>query len=195
MTDPRSLRILGIDPGLCNVGVAVVDVSGNWPDVAYSLVDARVFSTKPEHGKRGGTMCTDDARRVGYLYSSLRGVISAYKPDLIGLEETSGSRSARSGAAMARGHTLALCAVLSATTKRAIEVSVAAAKEAATGAQGAGKDLVRDLVIARVNGVAFTDALRGVANTKREHAFDATAIAMAVARRDIARVLLAERAR
>lgn len=71
----RSIRVLGIDPGLRHTGWGVIDVSGNR---LTHVADGAVHSTD-----------TDDlARRLLTLYDGIAAVIATWTPDEAAVEET-----------------------------------------------------------------------------------------------------------
>lgn len=99
MGDARSIRILGLDPGLRHTGWGVIDVAGN----RLSHV-------------ADGTIHTDDrddlARRLTTLHEGIRGVIDAWTPDEAAVEETLANKNPSSTLklGMARGVALLVTA-------------------------------------------------------------------------------------
>ncbi|MDE1147453.1 MAG: crossover junction endodeoxyribonuclease RuvC [Azospirillaceae bacterium] len=71
----RTIRVLGLDPGLRNMGWGVIDVSGNR---LTHVADGVVHSNDRD----------DLARRLVTLYEGLEDIIRAWTPDEAAVEET-----------------------------------------------------------------------------------------------------------
>lgn len=77
------LVVLGVDPGLASLGWALLHFDG----ARVSLADCGTLHTKPVN---------PDAGRVHELMVGLAGVLSAYHPDLVGVEQYEWQGHARS---------------------------------------------------------------------------------------------------
>ncbi|HYE52175.1 MAG TPA: crossover junction endodeoxyribonuclease RuvC [Azospirillaceae bacterium] len=75
MRDARTIRVLGLDPGLRNTGWGVIDVTGN--RLAH-VADGVVHSDDAD----------DLARRLVSLYDGIEAVIREWTPDEAAVEET-----------------------------------------------------------------------------------------------------------
>jgi crossover junction endodeoxyribonuclease RuvC len=74
MHRPRSLRILGIDPGLNVTGYAAVDYTGREP----TIVEAGTIRTDAKAAM---------AARVGQIHADLTGLLEELKPDVVAIEK------------------------------------------------------------------------------------------------------------
>lgn len=72
-TPARSVRILGIDPGLQRTGFGVIDVCG--PELAY-VASGAICSQR-----RDGAQVLSLSTRLGVLYDGIREVVQRYQPE------------------------------------------------------------------------------------------------------------------
>ncbi|KQT72947.1 crossover junction endodeoxyribonuclease RuvC [Microbacterium sp. Leaf436] len=132
----RSLRVLGIDPGLTRCGIGVVDVS---PTRAASLVHVGVVRSAP----------TDPIeKRLAAIAAGIREVLHAHDPHVVAVERVFAQNNRHSvmGTAQASGIALLLAAEhgIPAATHTPSEV-----KAAVTG-YGAADKLQVQTMVARV---------------------------------------------
>ena len=90
------MRILGIDPGLATVGLAVIDSScGRLTPVAYGAI------LTPAH--------TDIEARLLMIKSDLEAIISKYEPEEMAIEELFFNTNITTGIAVAEARGVILC--------------------------------------------------------------------------------------
>ncbi|MCI0651671.1 MAG: crossover junction endodeoxyribonuclease RuvC [Planctomycetes bacterium] len=152
-TRPR--RVLGIDPGLANVGWGVVDLSGS----RLLLV---------EHSAIHSTTAEPHADRLREIYRGLTAVIERLRPESIAVEEVFHGKSAKS--ALLAGEGRGVCILAGAMAgKRIAEYPSATIKMAVTGNGRAAKVQVQ----------AMVSRLLGLPAPPRPHdAADALAVAI-----------------
>ena len=154
-TQQKTIRVLGIDPGLANTGWGIVDFSQN----RYKLVDYGVIETNKEqsHGER-----------LLEIYNRMVCIIQEFNPTQAGMENLFFARNVTSamGVSESRG-VLILC-----LTQHAInlqEYTPNAIKQSVTGTASANKELVQK----------YVKLLLGLNETpKPDHAADAIAAAI-----------------
>lgn len=131
---PGPLRILGIDPGLADVGYGVIDAPlGSNPS---QLVEYGVFKT-PAHQPL--------VQRLLSLEEAFRELVDRFNPSVIAVEELFFAKNIRTIMAVAHGR--AAC-ILGAASQGAslIEYTPVEIKQALTGHGGAGKLQVQKMV-------------------------------------------------
>lgn len=82
MPEPACVRVIGIDGGLANFGIAVAEVGAN--GLVYSRVE--VWTTKPSAKKRRIRKADDTASRVRELAGQLHELIGAMRPVALAVE-------------------------------------------------------------------------------------------------------------
>ncbi len=129
----RSLRVLGIDPGLTRCGIGVVDVS---PDRTASLVHVGVARSAPSDPIE---------KRLASIAAGIREVLTVHQPHVVAVERVFAQNNRHSvmGTAQASGIALLLAAEhgLAAATHTPSEV-----KAAITGYGSADKRQVQTMV-------------------------------------------------
>ena len=129
----RSLRVLGIDPGLTRCGVGVVDVA---PDRSGRLVHVGVIRSAPDMPL---------PERLATIAAGIRAVLAEHSPDVVAVERVFAQHNVRTvmGTAQASGVALLLAAEhgLPAATHTPSEV-----KAAITGYGAADKRQVQTMV-------------------------------------------------
>lgn len=132
----RSLRVLGVDPGLTRCGVGVVDVR---TDRSASLVHVGVVRSTPDEPIE---------RRLAAIAAGIRAVVAEHRPDVIAVERVFAqhNRSTVMGTAQASGIALLIAGEngLTAATHTPSEV-----KAAVTG-YGAADKLQVQTMVARI---------------------------------------------
>ena len=131
-------RVLGIDPGVARLGLAVVARRGRavrliWTDVARSPAGM------------------DESRRLVILVEAVRVAMDAHQPDAVAIERVAFNRNVVSAMAVAR-ITGALMVAAAEAGLPVEEYSPTEVKNAVTGAGHADKRVVRDALV-RVHGL------------------------------------------
>jgi len=131
-------RVLGFDPGVARLGLAVVARRGRavrliWTDVARSAAGM------------------DESRRLVILVEAVRVAMDAHQPDAVAIERVAFNRNVVSAMAVAR-ITGALMVAAAEAGLPVEEYSPTEVKNAVTGAGHAGKRVVRDALV-RVHGL------------------------------------------
>jgi crossover junction endodeoxyribonuclease RuvC len=166
----RSIRVLGVDPGLTRCGIGVVDgVAGR-----ATLVDVDVIRTPAD---------ADIAQRLLTIERDVEAWIDKHNPDVVAVERVFSQHNVRTVMGTAQASALAIAAA----ARRGIPVALhtpSEVKAAVTGQGRAGKEQVAFMVRRVLNAPALagppdaTDALalaicqlwRGAAASKVERA-------------------------
>jgi crossover junction endodeoxyribonuclease RuvC len=166
----RSIRVLGVDPGLTRCGIGVVDgVAGR-----ASLVDVAVIRTPAD---------ADIAQRLLTIERDIEAWLDRHTPDVVAVERVFSQHNVRTVMGTAQASALAIAAA----ARRGIPVALhtpSEVKAAVTGQGRAGKEQVAFMVRRVLNAPALTgppdatDALalaicqlwRGAAASKVERA-------------------------
>lgn len=126
------MRILGIDPGIATIGFAVLDSEKNH----YSLVQCGVITT-PAH--------TSLSSRLDQIYSDMRQLLDAFRPDAVSVEELFFNTNITTGIAVAHGRGVILLACQQAGVK-IFEYTPLQVKQSVVGYGRAEKKQVMDMV-------------------------------------------------
>jgi crossover junction endodeoxyribonuclease RuvC len=151
------LRVLGIDPGLADVGFGVIDWDGQAS--AASLVRHGVIRTQATE-----TL----AQRLDHIFTRLSALIEEIRPDVVVIEELFFAKNVKTAMVVAHGR----AACILATARRRVklcEYTPLQIKQALTGHGRAGKQQVQWMVRA---------VLRLDEIPKPDHAADALAAAL-----------------
>lgn len=172
MSNMRSVRVLGVDPGLTRCGVGVIEGSIGRP---LTLVDVGVIRTPSD---------LDAARRLLRLDEALDGVVTRLRPDVVAVERVFSQVNVRTvmGTAQASGIAMVVAA------RHGVPVQLhtpSEVKAAVTGSGRADKAQVTAMV---------TRLLRLDAPPKPADAADALALAICHLWRGTAQNRLAEAA-
>lgn len=184
MSEP--LRIMGIDPGLRNLGVSKLLLD---PPVGYDLVGLEFIETKKEDKKRGLRQKADDTRRLGAIVDRFDEIVRDWKPHVFSFEERPTVRNASASAkvALAYGACLAIARLQKALV---LEYGPMDLKVLVCDNKKASKQDVDDALSARFSVLANYE----IAASKREHLADAVAAALKAAQ-DPAVLVLADAVR
>ena len=130
--DPRSLRILGIDPGTGICGFGVIEVMGD----RANAVDYGVISTPPR---------TPLPDRLLDIYDSMREIIKVNHPDIVSIEKLFFTKNITTGitVAEARGVILLACKQANLPT---FEYTPNEIKKTLTGYGSADKKQMQEMV-------------------------------------------------
>jgi crossover junction endodeoxyribonuclease RuvC len=173
--------VLGVDPSLCNTGVAAV----NLDPAGDRVVEALVIRTDPSGKRRKALVGDDDARRVSEIAGGLDAAIAKHRPVAIVVEAPAGSKGARAGRALG----LAIATVVTVAKLRQLpllQVQPLDVKRGTCGIKGATKDDI----IAAVERL-FPDVEWPEPASLIEHAADA--VGAVVAARDSEMLRMARR--
>lgn len=138
----QTIRLLGIDPALCNTGLAIVD----YHIATGELKVFRIEIAQTEKSADGKVVrkSSDDLSRGRIIVREIQRVIALYKPSLAVAEVPGGCQSARG--AFSNG---VCCGVLASITIPMIEVSPTEVKLAAVGDKNASKAKMIEWAVAR----------------------------------------------
>ena len=131
-------RVIGVDPGVARVGLAVVEGGGR----SAILVWSGVVHTSPDR---------EDAERVHSVCAAMRGAIATHRPTAVALERLAWNRNRVSAIAVAR----ATGAIMVAAAEAGLPVAEYGPNEvkiAVTGMGNADKSQVRR-ALANVHGL------------------------------------------
>lgn len=137
------MRVLGIDPGLRNMGWGVIAVDG--PRLRH-VGNGIIHSEGP-----------DLARRLSILFRGLSDVIAAHRPDAAAVEQTFVNKDAVATLKLGQARGIALLAPAEAGIEIG-EYAPNAVKKAVVGAGHAGKEQVEYMVRLQLPGVALAGA-------------------------------------
>lgn len=129
--------VLGIDPSLCNTGIAAVDLHAD----GERVIEASVVRTAPSAKKHRVLAGDDNARRVTEIARALDAAIAKHVPAALVIEMPGGSKGAKAAAALA----LSVGVVVTIATIRKlplVQVQPLDVKRAMTGRKNADKDEV-----------------------------------------------------
>ena len=96
-------RVLGIDPGIANTGLAIVETSGN----GYQLVTARLIKTEPNQ---------QETERLLTLFNSVDALLNDFQVDLCSVERIFHNRNVKSSIKTGK----AIGAILTAVARHAV---------------------------------------------------------------------------
>ena len=128
----KTLRIMGVDPGIAIVGVGVVDKTGNsYRDVFHGAV------TTPAH--------TPIERRLMDIYIQLNGLLDKYRPDAMSIEELFYNNNAKTVIAVGQARGVILLAATQAGVP-IFEYTPLQVKQALTGYGRAEKKQIQQMM-------------------------------------------------
>ena len=150
------MKAIGIDPGISNTGIAVMDHSGS----GYKLITASVIQTDSEQ---------PEAQRYAHIASEVAGAISENPPDMLTIERVYFNKNVKSACSTAG--VIAVCLVES---ERAGVPSLTVQPQSVKAACGLGKKA------RKADMVRLANRLFGVElKLKEHHAADAIFVAIA----------------
>lgn len=171
---PTTIRILGVDTGLANVGLCLVE-STSVPDQPRCL-HVEVFRTKKadKKARRHLRVAADDARRLDEIYDRIVDLIRLYEPHGIAVEAYMPNPNQRGvGAwktAMAYALILAIGRAFNVAVFTNLPVDI---KKPFGGRISASKEAIAKTLVDRVRG--FREPFLKIGSTQKEHASDACA--------------------
>jgi len=133
ISNPGSVRILGIDPGSQRTGVGIVDVdaAGLTTHVfhtAVNLLDNDNFPLRPKQ-----------------IFEELRDIVLAHRPDEVAIERVFMARNPDSALKLGQARGAAICAAVHSGLP-VIEYAAKEVKQAVVGSGGAGKQQVQHMI-------------------------------------------------
>jgi crossover junction endodeoxyribonuclease RuvC len=126
--------VLGVDPSLCNTGIAAVELLADGERVLETLV----VRTAPSAKKRRVLVGDDNVRRISEIAEALDAAIQRHRPVALVVEAPAGSKGAQAARALA----LALATVVTVARLRGlplVQVQPLDVKRAVCGAKSADK--------------------------------------------------------
>ena len=167
------IRIIGIDPGLAFLGIAVLD----WdPKTDHaSLVDVRVLTTKKSIRKEKILTSTDLTRRLEFLEDGFLHLLDHHAPTVAGFESISMPRNASTTAKI--GMIWGACHAL--IRAREIPVYEFSPQEVRRGLNlrpGAGKQDIERVIVNRFS--QYGDWPQTTKGSLLDHGVDAAAVAL-----------------
>ena len=181
--------IIGIDPGLGHTGWCVVNL-GEDHDIDTIEACGIIQTSVDKRAARMG-VCAEYNVRCEKLQTELDGIIATHKPSIAIVEAFSGSQSHRAGVHMSlsfatvtascRSAGLSPQLLLVSEARRLLPRSTAADRAlTAAKLRGVNGKQFSERVVKEIFGEQiFLDQLEGIANGKREHAYDAAALVVA----------------
>lgn len=167
--------LLGLDPGLANLGIAVVELVGG----GDKLVHLDVMRTEKSAKKRDVLASDDNLRRAREVSVRLMSVFTTYKIAAICAESMSFPRSSSAAAKMAMCWGAAAMLVAQ-NDIPLVQASPQEIKQTVCGRKDASKEDVEAAVRARYPNAhgLFSGRAPPIAPSYREHAYDAAAAIM-----------------
>lgn len=138
------MRVLGIDPGLRNMGWGVISVEGS----RLRHVANGVIRTQADQS------ATDLGARLSILFRGLTAVIAEYQPDAAAVEHTFVNKDAAGTLKLGQARGIALLAPAEAGIEVG-EYAPNAVKKTVVGVGHAGKEQVQHMVRVQLPGVVF----------------------------------------
>lgn len=171
-TPEGAIRILGVDTGLANMGLCVVDAIGDRYTCAYAEVFRTAKATKK--ARRNLRVSTDDARRLNELYDCVVALVNRYRPHAIAVEAYTPNPGQKGVGAWKTSMAYALVLAAGRAHKLAVFTYLPAdIKKPFGGRLSASKEEVAATLVERVHG--FRHWYDAIAKRLQEHASDACA--------------------
>lgn len=172
--------VLGLDPALCNFGIAAMDLLPG----EERIIELQVLRTEPSAKKRRVGAVEDDARRVSELAAGLAAAVKKHQPVALVVEATGAGKGSKAVRAMALAFSVALTIARLAALP-VVQVSPLDVKRAMTGRKKAEKDEILLAVEQRYPDLEWpTDVPKGC----WEHAADAVGAVVAALDSDTLRM-------
>jgi crossover junction endodeoxyribonuclease RuvC len=168
-----SIRVLGVDPGLANMGVAAVELTSD----GESICEVSVFSTVKSTKKQNVNASSDTIRRARTLSLELANFFERHRPCVVAVEAMSFPRNASSAAKTAVSWGLLVSEVRRYNIP-IVQASPQEMKRALCGKVSASKLEVQEVLKAR-HPDAFHDFVREYPKRQHEHGFDAVGAVVA----------------
>ena len=161
------MKVLGIDPGIQNTGLAVVERKAT----KYRLITSSSIKTDPT---------ASEAERYTIIASEIANLITEHKPDLLSVESVYFNRNISS--CITTAGVISICLVES---ERAGVPSMTITPQAVKSACGLGRKASKDRII-RIANAMFLTAFRATEHHEADAIFVATAAIMQSTRNAIA---------
>ena len=170
----QGLRILGVDPGLANMGLALMLYQ---PGIGVELEELKLIETKKEDKKRKLRAKADDLRRLEIIRIEFSLIVRTWAPDVVAFEEVPNIPNST----LVRKIALAWGTCWALATDRAgvvsFEYPITDLKVAVTGKRTASKQEMVETLSQRYVGLQDAE----IAASKKEHVADAMAAALLAA--------------
>lgn len=177
-----SVRVLGIDPGLANMGVCVVELDGK--DI--KVVFLEVLATQKSSKKKEVLASSDTVRRARELANALNAVVVRQRPMVMAVEAMSYPRNASSAAKTAVSWGV-LATLAELFDLPMVQASPQDMKKALCGNRSASKVEVQKELESHFPG-AFHDFVTRYPKAQHEHGFDALGVVFACLNSEVVRM-------
>lgn len=169
------MNVVALDPSLTATGWVAINL------VTDQVVGAGVIRTEAPSAaeKKHASMAQLSAARGLVIQKGVRVALQRHQAILVIQEGNAGSKSAKAAAMLGRAQQACVSAVYSRTGGLPLFVTVQAAKKAAVGKTSASKEQVEAAIRKRWPSVPWELLLEGVAQSKRENAYDAASAYLA----------------
>lgn len=174
------MRILGLDPGLANLGWAVLDFEAARPP---RLIAAGVLRTSPG---RKLTMSESNGARCADIGSDLAGIMDDCQPWIMATEAQSWTRRHKADVQVAQAFGV-IFALAGVDQCPIVHLPPKEVKQRATGRKSASKADVQAALADRL--VDYEATVGQIPKSHRDHAADAAAVALAAHDTDLALAL------
>jgi crossover junction endodeoxyribonuclease RuvC len=136
------MRIVGIDPGFANLGLAAVELH---QPAGSTLLGIKLVRTQPTAKKQRMAAADDESRRLAEIEDAMISFFDEYKPDIVAMENPPWGKNAHAvkSCALMWGAAHCLCRTRGLVL---INVSAQEIKKALTGNKSASKEEVFDAV-------------------------------------------------
>jgi crossover junction endodeoxyribonuclease RuvC len=170
----HALKILGIDPGLANMGVALFLLD---PDQGYYLEDVVLITTKKDSKKRGLRQKADDVRRLQKVIAQFREIVLKWHPDVCSFEEAPTLRNSMAVRKVALSWGACYAVANERPGTMTLEYGPQDLKVVVTGSKSASKAEIIETLSTRFPALAEST----IPQSKKEHVADAVAAALKAA--------------
>lgn len=180
----QGIRILGVDPGFRNIGLALMLYN---PGVGVELLSLKLIETKKDDGKRGLRAKSDDLRCLEIIREEADAFIRCNPFEVVAFEEVPCLRSARASQKVAMGWSVVWTLATSRAGVVSFEYPIKELKKCVTGSTQASKEDMVEALSQRYPALKDFDAdLK-----KTEHVADAMAAALLCTQDSVVKALAA----
>lgn len=169
-----ALKIIGVDPGLANMGVALFLFH---PDEGYALDSVVLIETKKDSKKRGLRQKSDDVRRLQKVIAQFREIVIDWKPDVCAFEDVPTLRNSMAVRKVAMSWGACFAVANERPGTMLLEYGPQDLKVVVTGSKSSSKAEIIETLSKRFPALAEST----IAPSKKEHVADAVAAALKAA--------------
>lgn len=180
----QGIRVLGVDPGFRNIGLATMLYN---PGVGVELLDLKLVLTKKADKKRGLRAKSDDLRCLEIIRQETESFLRLNPCDVVAFEECPCLRSARVSQQIAMAWATVWTLATSRTGVVSFEYPIAELKKCVTGSTQASKEDMVEALSQRYPALRDFDTGEG----KKEHVADAMAAALLCTQDPVVKALAA----